>query len=183
MLASSARQQKLSPGMIRRKGLKAQTRPNPKGPFKSQANTGSLGADRAACTGGEDIDTKTTREEIQMPDVIRRVDYFYIETTDKPGEGARILQHLKDAGVNLVVLHAFPAGRRTQVDFVPTSDVAFKAAAKAAKWKVVGPKKAFVIEGEDRVGALADTAGAGRFGAILWVKPRDARRAAKALTG
>jgi hypothetical protein len=127
------------------------------------------------------------------------VDYFYIEAPDHPGEGARILQHLKDAGVNLVVLHAFPAGRRTQVDFVPTSAEAFKAAAKAAKWKVVGPKKAFVIEGDDRVGALADyfvkfgsakinvtavdavTAGAGRFGAILWVKPRDVKRAAKAL--
>ncbi len=134
-----------------------------------------------------------------MADTIRLVDYFYIETTDKPGEGARILQHLKDAGVHLVVLHAFPAGRRTQVDFVPTSSEAFKAAAKAAKWKVVGPKKAFVIEGEDRTGALVDyftklaeakinatatdaiAAGAGRFGAILWVKPRDVRRATKAL--
>ena len=56
-----------------------------------------------------------------------------------------------------------------------------------------------VIEGEDRAGALADyfaklgdakinvtvssaiVAGAGRFGAILWVKPRDVKRAAKAL--
>ncbi len=134
-----------------------------------------------------------------MTDTIRQVDYFYVETTDKPGEGASILQHLKDAGVNLLVLHAFPAGRRTQVDFVPTNAEAFKAAAKGAKWKVVGPKKAFVIEGEDRLGALADyfarlgdakinvtavdavTAGAGRFGAIRWVKPRDVRRAAKAL--
>lgn len=134
-----------------------------------------------------------------MADTIQRVDYFYIEASDKPGEGARILQHLKDAGVNLAVLHAFPAGRRTQIDFVPTSADAFKAAAKAAKWKVIGPKKAFVIEGEDRVGALADylarlgdakinvtavhaaTAGAGRFGAILWVKPRDVERVAKAL--
>jgi hypothetical protein len=127
------------------------------------------------------------------------VDYFYIGTTDKPGEGARILRHLRGAGVNLIALHAFPAGRRAQIDFVPTSAEAFKAAAKAAKWKVVGPKKAFVIEGEDRLGALADyfarlgdakvnvtaadavTAGAGRFGAILWVKPRDVKRAVRAL--
>jgi hypothetical protein len=132
-------------------------------------------------------------------DTIRLVDYFYIATTDKPGEGARILQRLKDAGVNLTVLHAFPAGRRTQVDFVPASSEAFKAAAKAAKWKVVGPKKAFVIEGEDRVGALTDyfarlgaakinvtavsasTSGTGRFGAVLWVKPRDVKRAGQVL--
>lgn len=134
-----------------------------------------------------------------MADTIRLVDYFYIVTTDKPGEGARTLQHLKDAGVNLAVLYAFPAGRRMQVDFVPASGEGFKVAAKAAKWKVVGPKKALVIEGEDRVGALTDyfaklgdakinvtatsaiVAGAGRFGAILWVKPRDVKRAAKAL--
>jgi hypothetical protein len=134
-----------------------------------------------------------------MADTIRLVDYFYIVTADKPGEGARLLQHLKDAGVNLAVVHAFPAGRRTQVDVVPASGEAFKAAAKAAKWKVVGPKKAIVIEGDDRVGALADyfarladakinvtatsaiVAGAGRFGAILWVKPRDIKRAAKVL--
>lgn len=134
-----------------------------------------------------------------MADTIRLVDYFYIEASDRPGEGARVLQHLKDAGVNLLVLHAFPAGRRTQVDVVPTNAEAFKAAAKAAKWKVVGPKKAFIIEGEDRVGALADhctqlgdakinltamsatSAVSGRFGAILWVKPRDVKRAAKAL--
>jgi hypothetical protein len=134
-----------------------------------------------------------------MVDMLRIVDYFYIQTADRPGEGAGILQHLRNAGVNLAVLHAFPAARRAQVNFVPTSAEAFKAAAKAAKWKVVGPKKAFVIEGEDRVGALADyfarlshakinvtavaavTAGAGRFGAIFWVKPRDVKRAAKVL--
>ncbi len=134
-----------------------------------------------------------------MADTIRLVDYFYIETADKPGEGARIFQYLKEVGVNLVALHAFPAGRKTQVDFVPANAEAFKAAAKAAKWKITGPKKAFVIEGEDRTGVLVDyfaklaeakinvtatsaiTAGAGRFGAILWVKPRDVRRAARAL--
>lgn len=134
-----------------------------------------------------------------MPDAIRLVDYFYIATSDKPGEGARILNQLKDAAVNLVAFHAFPKGKRAQIDFVASDAVAFQAAAKRAKWKVVGPKKAFVIEGEDRVGALVDyftrlgdakinvtaadaiSAGGGRFGAIIWVKARDVKRAAGVL--
>ncbi len=134
-----------------------------------------------------------------MADVIRLVDYLYIEISDRPGEGARALGVLKEAGVHLNAFHAFPAGRRAQLDFVPSDPGAFKAAAKMAKWKVTGPKKAFVIEGEDRSGALVDhfakladakinvtatsavTAGAGRFGAILWVSPRDVKRAANAL--
>ena len=134
-----------------------------------------------------------------MPDAIRLVDYFYIETSDKPGQGARILRHLKDAGVNLVAFHGFPRGRRAQLVFVPSDTAAFRAAGKRAGWKVVGPKKAFVIEGDDRVGVLVDyfttlaeakinvtatdavSVGAGWFGAIIWVKARDVKRAAKVL--
>ncbi len=33
-----------------------------------------------------------------MPDAIRLIDYFYTESPDKPGEGARILKHLQEAG-------------------------------------------------------------------------------------
>src|SRR5215471_8422731 len=134
-----------------------------------------------------------------MADTIRLVDYFYIQLSDRPGEGARALGVLKEAGVHLNAFHAFPEDRRAQVDFVPSDPGAFKAAAKMAKWKITGPKKAFVIEGEDRTGALVDyfaklgdakinvtassaiAAGAGRFGAILWVKPRDVKRATSAL--
>lgn len=134
-----------------------------------------------------------------MPDTVRLVDYFYIESPDKPGEGARVLSHLQEAGVTLLALHAFPERRRTQVVFVPSEPAVFKAVAKAATWKVVGPKKAFFIQGDDRVGALIEyfvklagakinvtatdalTAGAGQFAAILWVKARDVKRAAKAL--
>ncbi len=135
-----------------------------------------------------------------MADRIRLVNYFYIEARDRPGQGARALGVLKDAGVNLIGLHAFPkGGGRTQVNFLPSDPAAFKRAAKAVGWKVTGPKKAFVIQGSDRTGALvgyagklgeakinvtatsASAAGAGRFGGILWVKARDVRRAAKIL--
>jgi hypothetical protein len=134
-----------------------------------------------------------------MPDTIRLLDYFYVETSDKPGEGARLLGILRDAGVNLLVFHAFPKARRAQVVFVPSDPATFRDAVKKGGMKVIGPKKAFVIDGEDRVGAMTNyftklaqakinvtatsavAAGAGRFGAVLWVKPRDVKRAATVL--
>lgn len=134
-----------------------------------------------------------------MPDTVRKLQYFYVMAPDKPGEGARALQVLRDAGVNLVAFSGFPAGRRAQLDFVPEDPAAFRAAARKARWKVTGPKAAFVVEGQDRPGAVAEIlgrlagakvnvtatdavcAGAGRFGVLLWVKPRDVARAAKAL--
>jgi hypothetical protein len=132
-----------------------------------------------------------------MAETIQLVDYFYTEAPDKPGEGARVLALFKGAGVNLLAFSGFPKGRRAQLDFIPADAAAFKAAAKKNKLKLVGPKKGFLIQGDDRIGALADLlaklaaakinvtatdavcAGAGRYGVLLWVKPRDVKRAAK----
>jgi hypothetical protein len=134
-----------------------------------------------------------------MAEVVRRVQYFYVMAPDKAGEGARALQTLRDTGINLLAFSGFPVGKRAQLDFVPEDPAAFRAVARRAKWKVTGPKVAFLVEGDDRTGAMADllgklaaakinvtasdgvTAGAGRFGAILWVKPRDVNRAARVL--
>ena len=134
-----------------------------------------------------------------MADTVRTADYFYVMVPDKPGEGARILGELKRAGVNLVAYSGFPSGRGSQLDLVPTDPAAFKALAKEKKWKVKGPKRIFLIDGDDRLGACADVlgrlaaakinvtavtgvcAGMGRYGAILWVKPRDVTKAAAAL--
>lgn len=134
-----------------------------------------------------------------MAETVQRVDYFYVTVPDKPGEAARILSALKEAGVNLMAFCGFPAGRGAQLDFVPADAAAFKQVAKGAKWKLTGPKRAFLIQGEDRVGVVADLlgalaaakinvvgtqalcSGAGRYGAILWVAPRDYNRAAKAI--
>lgn len=132
-------------------------------------------------------------------DDIRLVDYFYIDAADRPGEAARILEVLRDAGVDLLGFSGFPQGRRAQLDFMPVDPTAFRAVARRERWKLTGPKKGFLVQGSDRVGAVAEIlgklgaagvnvtatdaacAGAGRFGMLLWVKPRDVKRAAKAL--
>lgn len=134
-----------------------------------------------------------------MATTVRRVDYFYVMAPDRPGEAARLLGHLAKSGVNLLAFTGFPSGRGAQIDFVPEDPRTFRQAAKAAGWKLTGPKRAFVIMGDDRAGALgkvlaklaeakvnvtavdAAVAGKGRFGAILWVNPRDTRQAARVL--
>ena len=133
-----------------------------------------------------------------MAETVRTADYFYVMVPDKPGEGARVLGELRSAGVNLVAYSGFPSGRGAQLDVVPTDPAAFKAVAKQKKWKVKGPKHAFLIQGDDRVGACADVlgrlaaakinvtamdalAGGGRYAAILWVKPRDVKKTASVL--
>lgn len=134
-----------------------------------------------------------------MADTVRIAQYFKVQVPDKPGEGSRMLGVLREAGVNLLAFSGFPRNRKAQLDFVPSDPVAFKNAAKQAKWKMQGPKACFLVEGDDRIGAGADLmtrlaeskinvtaidamcSGQGRYGAIFWVKPRDVKRAAKVL--
>jgi predicted amino acid-binding ACT domain protein len=134
-----------------------------------------------------------------MADTIQRVQYFYSVVPDKPGEGAKILRMLQEEGINLLALSGFPKGRKAQIDLIPADPAALKAAAKKSKLKLKGPKTGFLVQGDDRVGAVADimsqlagakinvtaidavSAGFGRYGAILWVKPRDVKKAAELL--
>ncbi len=134
-----------------------------------------------------------------MAEKICKVDYFYMISPNKPGEGARILAALQDAGVNLLAFSGFPHGRKAQIDFVPEDSAKFKAAAKKAGFQLSSKKTGFLVQGEDRPGAVARimaklaglkinvtaidavAAGNGRYGAILWVKAADVRKAGKAL--
>jgi hypothetical protein len=134
-----------------------------------------------------------------MAEDIRLVDYFYIDAADRPGEAATILGRLREANVDLLGFSGFPQGRRAQLDFMPADPAAFRAVAKKERWKLTGPKKGFLVQGTDRVGVVAEIlgrlgdagvnvtatdavcAGAGRFGMLLWVKPPDVKRAARAL--
>src|SRR5215510_12969805 len=133
-----------------------------------------------------------------MADSVRLVDYFYVTVPNKSGEGARLLDALRAEGVNLLAFSAFPEGRKSQADFIPEDSAAFRRAAKKAKWKLTGPKKVFLLQGDDRVGVLADIAGAlgaakinitavdaisvhGRYVALLWVEPKNVKKAQRAL--
>ncbi len=132
-------------------------------------------------------------------DTIRKVDYFVMDVSQKVGEGARVLGAIQDAGINLLAFTGFPKGRRAQIDFVPEDPTVFQAAAKRARLRVRAKKSGFIVQGDDRPGAVAGLmnrlaqaginvtaidavcAGRGRYGAIFWVKPRDVRKAAGAL--
>jgi len=134
-----------------------------------------------------------------MADSIRRRDYYYVMVSNKPGQGAKVVAGLAGAGVNLLAFSGFPQGKGAQVVFVPEKSKAFRKAARKLKLKVSKKQTAFLIQGVDRVGALtrefsrlaaarinvtaidAVAAGKGRFGAILWVKQKNVKKAAKAL--
>ncbi len=134
-----------------------------------------------------------------MGDTIRKVDYFHIRVPNKAGEGARALSAIWDAGVNMLAFSGFPSGRSAQIDFIPEDTESFKKAAKKAGLKISPKKTGFLVQGQDRIGAVAEilselgaakinvtaidavTAGAGRYGAIFWVKPADVKKVAKTL--
>ena len=135
-----------------------------------------------------------------MADTVRSVDYFYVTVSDTPGAGQRVLSSLKASGVNLLAFLGFPVGEgRSQIDLVPEDPEALKSAAEQAGVTLSEAKRVFLIQGDDRVGAVADTmeklasanvnvtaataagAGSGRYGMLLWVAPADYERAAEAL--
>lgn len=131
---------------------------------------------------------------------IKRIEYYYCSVEDKRGVGYWLLEHLRQKNVNLVAFTAFPTGGgRSQFDFVPDDAGKLETAMGEAGVSLVGPKRAFLVQGEDDVGAIVNlhqklstagvdvyaangvSAGGGQFGYILWVKPESYESAANAL--
>jgi len=85
------------------------------------------------------------------------------------------------------------------VDLIAESGSRLQQTADSLGWKLSKKKSGFLIQGEDRPNAIGEvlnrlaeahirvtalqavSAGAGRFGALLWVKPREAQKAALTL--
>jgi hypothetical protein len=135
-----------------------------------------------------------------MADRVRKVNYCYAKVSARAGQGAAVLAELHGAGVNLLAFSGFPIGAgKAQLDLVAEDMAAVRRVARKQGWRLSKTKKAFLVQGDDRVGAchrqlqrLADqkinvtaadavAAGKGRWAMILWVKPKDYGRAAKLL--
>jgi hypothetical protein len=135
-----------------------------------------------------------------MGDSVQSVDYYSVVVDDKPGAVQGVLKELSDTDVNLLAFLGFPAGEgQSQIDLVPEDPAALRTAAGQLDLRLNGPEKALLVQGDERVGAVADItstlgdagvnitaaaavgAGAQRFGIVVWVARDDYDRAAKAL--
>jgi hypothetical protein len=133
-----------------------------------------------------------------MSQGVRKVDYFHVMVPNKPGRGAQVLAGLAAERVNLLAFSGFPNGSKGQLDLIPESSAALRRAARKLGLDLSARKTGFLVQGADRVGAMtklpdtlaakinvtamdAVTAGAGRYGAIFWVKPKSVAKAARLL--
>src|SRR5262249_52992011 len=137
------------------------------------------------------------KEELPMPSV-KRVEYFKMMVPNRAGQGARALDVLHKAGVNLIAFSGFPQGGGAQMDFIPAKPAAFRKVARKSRWKSGRWQRACRVSGDARGGAGskpvgklgerrfnvtamdAGCSGKGRYGALLWVSPTQSPRPARA---
>lgn len=135
-----------------------------------------------------------------MGTTVRRIEYYHATVKDRPGEAFEILSRLRMAGVNLLAFSAVPCGLgNTQLVLFPEEVNSLAAAASESDIVLVGPHRAFLVQGDDHLGALAEihrrlfegsinvyassgvTDGRGGYGYIFYVKPEEYEKAAMVL--
>jgi hypothetical protein len=131
---------------------------------------------------------------------VNNVEFFSLVVPDKPGEARKLLEFLSEKTVNLLALTVTSLdGGESRIDFFPEDSELLKRAAADAGMALVGPEKAFLIQGEDKIGALYDfhlklsnaginirasngvVDGTGRFGYVIWVDEPDYDEASEVL--
>jgi hypothetical protein len=135
-----------------------------------------------------------------MAHSIRRVEYFYTSVRDRPGEAYKLLAQLAEMGLNLLAFTAVPVGPlHTQLTLFPEDGGKMLATAQRAGFTIDGPHTAFLVQGDDELGALAEihqklfqagvnvyassgvTDGRGSFGYVVYLRPEDMPTAEEAL--
>ena len=91
-----------------------------------------------------------------MEQRITRVEYYHASVADQPGEAYKFLSQLAVVGINLLAFTAVPVGPTvTQLTIFPDDPAQLKHEAAKIGLSLDGPHKAFLVQGDDELGALA----------------------------
>ena len=131
---------------------------------------------------------------------VRKVNYCKMTVPSRAGQAEKVLSAISEAGINMHAFSGFPSkAGKSQIDLISGDTAAIRRLAKKFGWRLSKTNKAFLAQGNDEIGAihkiakkLADekinvtaadavAAGVGRYGMILWVKPKVYNRAARVL--
>jgi hypothetical protein len=131
---------------------------------------------------------------------VRSAPYFYTRVEDSGQQSYDLLAQLASAEVNLLAFSAVPFGpNHCELTIFPDDAEAFRNVAESFGWQITGPQHAFLVQGDDQLGALAHihrllhaagvdiyastgvTEGSGRFGYIIYIRETDHPRASRAL--
>src|ERR1700680_2742198 len=132
--------------------------------------------------------------------IVRNAEYFYIRIEGSSEKAYELLGQLASAEVSLLAFSAVPFGpNHLKLTIFPDRSDTFIQLAKKLAWLGAGPQHAFLVQGDDNLGALADiqrmlleadvkiyastgvTDGGGRYGYVIYFKEEDTARAARAL--
>jgi hypothetical protein len=137
-----------------------------------------------------------------MAITVRAVEYFYTRVLNETSQAYELLAQLASEDINVLAFSAVPFGpNHVELTIFPEDAAKFKALAAQAKWAITGPQHALLIQGDDKLGTLADihkklseanvrtyasigvTDGRGGYGYVIYTKEADHLRAEQALAG
>lgn len=146
--------------------------------------------------------TRTVRESPPLSGalVVREVEYFYARVSNDPDKTYELLAQLAEEQVNLLAFTAVPFGQdRMELTLFPDRSASLLQTAAKLGWTLTGPQHAILVQGDDRMGALADihkclseagvriyastgvTDGTGHYGYVIYFREEDHPEAARAL--
>jgi len=131
---------------------------------------------------------------------VRTVEYFYARVANDPEKAYELLAQLAAEEINLLAFSAVPFGSgRIELTLFPDRTENLVQAAAKLGWNLLGPQHAVLIQGDDRLGAVADihrclgeagvkvyassgvTDGTGHFGYVIYFSEDDYPEAARAV--
>jgi hypothetical protein len=130
----------------------------------------------------------------------KSINYFSLVVANKPGEAAKVLGALKEAGANLTGFWGYPIkGKKAILDIAPEDSKLFAKVVKKLGLEASSKKQALFVSGADQPGALLDVASkitgagvnihaaqaissaSGQYGAFIQVDEADFKKAKKAV--